>query len=92
MKHVVGQPPHGAARQKDTDMAGHLIVATFALLALFIMFLVLTRTLNNILNHLIKLEYLLRKEHDIIRETISIKKLLAKQTADEQAAIAAREE
>jgi hypothetical protein len=57
-------------------MLAHYILAGFALAAIFIMFLVIGRTLNNIVNLLIKLEYLLQKEFDLKKETLEVQRLM----------------
>jgi hypothetical protein len=60
-------------------MIGHIIVATFTLFAIFVLFLVISRTLNNLINLLIKLEYLLQKEHDLKLEALEVRKLMDEQ-------------
>jgi hypothetical protein len=57
-------------------MVIHLILAGIALAAIFIMFLVISRTLNNIINLLIKLEYLIQKEFDLKKETLEVQRLM----------------
>lgn len=60
-------------------MIGHIVVATFTLFAIFVLFLVISRTLNNLINLLIKLEYLLQKEHDLKLEALEVRKLMDEQ-------------
>jgi hypothetical protein len=60
-------------------MIGHLVVASFTLFAIFVLFLVISRTLNNLINLLIKLEYLLQKEHDLKLEALEVRKLMDEQ-------------
>jgi hypothetical protein len=43
----------------------HLVVAGSALIIVFILFLVIARTLNTIINQLTKLEYLIGKEKEL---------------------------
>lgn len=57
-------------------MVAHFIVAGSCFLAMFVLFLVLGRILNNILNQMMKLEYLVRKELDLQQEVVAIRKLL----------------
>jgi hypothetical protein len=54
-------------------MITQIILAVAMLAALFILFLVLSKTVGSIDNHLYKLEYLLRKECDIKLETLEVK-------------------
>jgi hypothetical protein len=63
---------------------GYYIIAAFALAGMFVLFLVLSRTLNSIVNHLTKLEYLLQKELDLQKEMIIIKKMLKEKDESEQ--------
>ena len=57
-------------------MIAQFIIAGTAFLGMFVLFLVLSKTLNNILNQLMKLEYVLHKELDLQNEVVAIKKLL----------------
>jgi hypothetical protein len=52
------------------------IIAAGALFGIFILFLVLSKTLNNVLNQFAKLRYLLQKEYDLKKERIAISQLL----------------
>jgi hypothetical protein len=61
-------------------MIGHIVVASFTLFAVFVLFLVISRTLNNLINLLIKLEYLLQKEQDLKLEALEVRKLMDEQT------------
>lgn len=74
-------------------MFTELIISLGALAAIFILFLVISRTLNSIVNLLTKMEYLVQKEYDFRKEAIEIQKLLideqrreAKAAADAEAA------
>ena len=64
----------------------HLILAGIALAAIFIMFLVVSRTLNNIINLLIKLEYLIQKEFDLKKETLEVQRLMEDQPGPSKSA------
>jgi len=65
------------------------VLAGLTLFAIFVLFLVLSKTLNNIMNNLIKLQYLLQKELDFKKEQFAINTLMkeektaAKETDDE---------
>ena len=68
-------------------MLTHYLIAGTAFLGLFVLFLVISRTLNATINHLMKLHYLIQKELDIKKERLEINKLL-----EEEKAKAIREE
>ena len=70
-------------------MIAHYIVAGCAFVAMFILFLVLGRTLNNIVNHLTKLEYLIQKELDLQKEMLVIKRMLKEKDQENEQAPAA---
>ena len=46
------------------------------LLLIFILFLVISRTLNNMINLLIKLEYSIQKEFDLKQEALEVRRLM----------------
>jgi len=54
-------------------MVIQIVIAIFVIVALFILFLVISQTAANIDNVLYKLEYLLKKEYDIKLEAIRLK-------------------
>jgi hypothetical protein len=54
-------------------MITQIVLAVGMLFALFILFLVLSKTAGSIDNHLYKLEYMLRKECDIKLEALEFK-------------------
>jgi hypothetical protein len=62
-------------------MLPHIALAVIAFIAIFIMFLVISRTLNNIINLLIKLEYLVQKEYDLKKETLEVQRLMEEDPA-----------
>ncbi len=57
-------------------MALQYVIGGAAFFAIFILFLVLSKTLNNTINQLIKLNYLLRKELEIKKEHLEMARLL----------------
>jgi hypothetical protein len=61
----------------------HLILVGLTLAAVFIMFLVISRTLNNIINMLIKLQYLVQKDYDLKKELLEVRSLMAEDAADD---------
>jgi hypothetical protein len=64
----------------------HYIVAGAAFVGMFILFLVLSKTLNNIVNHITKLEYFLQKELDLQKEMVVIKQMLKEKDEENQQA------
>jgi hypothetical protein len=60
------------------------VLAACSLFAIFVLFLVLSKTLNNIMNNLIKLQYLLQKELDYKKEQLAISKLMEEQQANKK--------
>ncbi|MBN1130844.1 MAG: hypothetical protein JXA71_17785 [Chitinispirillaceae bacterium] len=63
-------------------MLTHYILAGATFLALFIMFLVIARTLNTIINLLSKLEYVIQKEYDLKKELVEVRKMMAEQRGE----------
>lgn len=64
-------------------MITHFILVGITLTAVFIMFLVISRTLNNIINLLIKLQYLVQKDFDLKKEIVEVRNLMAEDAAAE---------
>jgi hypothetical protein len=65
-------------------MIGHYLLAGVTLLFIFIMFLVISRTLNNMINLLIKIEYSLQKEFDLKQEAMEVRRLMEEELQKEQ--------
>ena len=67
-------------------MLPHYLLAGVTFILLFVMFLVVARTLNSIINLLIKLEYLVQKEYDLKKELLDVRRLMddeAREKAEE---------
>jgi hypothetical protein len=62
-------------------MTMHFFIAGVACFGIFLLFLVLSRTLNAIVNHLVKLQYLLQKEFDMKKELLEINQLLEEENS-----------
>ncbi|MDO5575432.1 MAG: hypothetical protein Q4F84_00010 [Fibrobacter sp.] len=60
-------------------MTAHFVLILFTLAVLFILFLVISRTMNNTINLLVKLEYLFQKEHELKQEAFDVKRLMEQQ-------------
>jgi hypothetical protein len=67
-------------------MIGQYLLAVITLGIIFIMFLVISRTLNNTVNLLIKVEYSLQREFDLKQEALEVRRLMEEEaaTADNQ--------
>jgi cell division protein FtsX len=57
-------------------MITQVFIASSALFGIFVLFLVLSKTLNNIINQFVKLQYFLQKEYDLKKERLAIAQLL----------------
>jgi hypothetical protein len=64
-------------------MITHYLIACGLFAAMFVLFLVISRTLNNIINQLAKLDYLLKKEFELQNETLAIKRLMTDEGSGE---------
>jgi hypothetical protein len=53
-----------------------LLIGISAFFGIFTLFLVLSKTLNNTINHIVKISYLLQKEFDLKKERLVIAQLL----------------
>lgn len=60
-------------------MTAHFVLILFTLVVLFILFLVISRTMNNTINLLVKLEYLFQKEYELKQEAFDVKRLMEQQ-------------
>lgn len=57
-------------------MAGHFILALFTLFMIFIFFLVISKTINNMINLIIKVQYLMEKELELKKEALEVRMIL----------------
>jgi len=69
---------------RRNPMIMHFILVGMTLAAVFIMFLVISRTLNNIINLLIKLQYLLQRDYDLVKELSEVRTLMAEEAAEDK--------
>lgn len=65
-------------------LISHFILVGITLTAVFIMFLVISRTLNNVINLLIKLQYLVQKDYDLKKEVLEVRALMEEDAAAEK--------
>ena len=66
-------------------MLPHYLLAGATLILLFVMFLVIARTLNSIINLLTKLEYLVQKEYDLKKELLDVQRLINEENREKAA-------
>ena len=65
-------------------MIGHFALAGITIAFVFIMFLVISRTLNNMINLLVKIEYSLQREFDLKQEALEVRRLMDEEVQREQ--------
>lgn len=58
-------------------MVPYYILSGITLFGLFILFLVLSKTLNGIINQIVKIEYMLQKECEFRKEEKEIRRMIA---------------
>ena len=68
-------------------MIPYYIISGITLCGLFILFLVFSKTMNNIINHLTKLEYLFQKELEFKKEEKEIGRLIQERMAERADAV-----
>lgn len=64
-------------------MGGLYTITILTFIIAFILFLVIGRTLNNMSNLLIKLEYLLVKEREFREEALEVRRIMLEQKRNE---------
>jgi uncharacterized protein (DUF3084 family) len=62
----------------------YYVISAVTLAGLFILFLVLGKTLNNVINQLLKLEYMLQKELEFRQEEKEITRLIDEKMKSDQ--------
>jgi hypothetical protein len=65
-------------------MISYYIVSIATCFFLFIVFLVLSKTLNGIVNELIKIEYMLQKEYEYKKEIEDINRMIEDSTEEKE--------
>jgi hypothetical protein len=63
-------------------MLAHYTVLAITAFCMFALFLVLTRTLNSIINQFSKVEYLVRNAYEYKKERLDIQQMLATEIAE----------
>lgn len=64
-------------------MTGYIVLTSVTLFMIFILFLVVARTMNSIINMMMKTEYLLQKENDLKTEALEVRRVLSQQAGNE---------
>ncbi|MDR0304313.1 MAG: hypothetical protein LBH98_06045 [Chitinispirillales bacterium] len=57
-------------------MSNYYLISGFVLIMLFVLFQVLSKTLNSIINYLLRIEFLLQTEYDYRREELDVQTIL----------------
>ena len=65
-------------------MVALYLLAGGTLLLIFIMFLVISRTLNNMINLMIKMEYSIQMEFDLKQEALEVRRLMEEELEREK--------
>ena len=73
-------------------MLPYYILSGITLFGLFVLFLVVSKTMNTIINHLIKLEYMFQKEFEFRKEEKEIKRMIQERLSERKAALEEEEE
>ena len=73
-------------------MLPYYILSGITLFGLFVLFLVLSKTMNSIINHLLKLEYLFQKEFEFRKEEKEIKRMIQEKMDERRVAPEEEEE
>ena len=63
-------------------MLPYYILSGITLFGLFVLFLVLSKTMNSIINQLLKLEYMFQKEFEFRKEEKEIKRMIQEKLAE----------
>jgi hypothetical protein len=79
---VVRIEPASFDRKEYRTMHLYILISVGAFLGMFILFLVVSKTLNNIINHLTKLEFILTRELEYKREAVEIRRIFSNKTVD----------
>jgi len=73
-------------------MLPYYILSGITLFGFFVLFLVVSKTMNTIINHLIKLEYMFQKEFEFRKEEKEIKRMIQERLSERKAALEEEEE
>lgn len=57
-------------------MAGHITLALVTIFVIFVLFLVISKTINNMINLVIKINYLIEKELELKKEAFEVRLIL----------------
>lgn len=57
-------------------MSQYYLISGFVLVALFVLFQVLSKTLNSIINYLLRIEFLLQAEYNYRKEELDVQRVL----------------
>jgi len=57
-------------------MSQYYLISGFVLVSLFVLFQVLSKTLNSIINYLLRIEFLLQAEYNYRKEELDVQRVL----------------
>jgi hypothetical protein len=66
-------------------MITQAVISVSALIVVFVLFQVISRTVNSIVNQLTKTEYLVQKEYDFRKEALEIKRVIKENQEEDEA-------
>jgi len=64
-------------------MSNYYLISGFVVAALFVLFQILSKTLNTIINYLLQIEFLLQSEYDYRKEELEVQRVLDLENFDE---------
>lgn len=68
------------------NLMAHYFITTFLIVGLFILFLVLSKTLNGIVNYLIRIDFLINTEYEFRKEEMDVRRVLFESFMEEEEA------
>ena len=73
-------------------MLPYYIISGVTLFCIFVLFLVVSKSMNGIINQLLKLEYMFQKEFEFRKEEKEIKRMIQEKLAEREEALEEEEE
>jgi len=73
-------------------MLPYYIISGVTLFGIFVLFLVVSKSMNSIINQLLKLEYMFQKEFEFRKEEKEIKRMIQEKLAEREEALEEEEE
>lgn len=73
-------------------MLAYYVISGVTLFGIFVLFLVVSKSMNSIINQLLKLEYMFQKEFEFRKEEKEIKRMIQEKLAEREEALEEEEE